>query len=72
MKVGNTHLAAELPVPEAGELVALAVKTGIPLAVLIGYHVMRSAFGVLHPIVAEFEASHRGTLLDEKKRESER
>lgn len=67
MNVGNTHLAAEIPVPEAGELVAEAVKAGVPLAVFIGYHVMRSAFGVFHPIVVDFEASHRGTALDEKK-----
>jgi hypothetical protein len=66
MKDGNTLLAAEIPVPEAEKLLFDAIRRGLDIQVLIGYHVLRSAYGVSHPIVASFEASHRGMLLDEK------
>ena len=61
MSEEKTHLAAKIPVPEATALVAQAVKNGVELAEFIGYHVLKSAFGSLHPVVAKFEESHRGT-----------
>jgi hypothetical protein len=67
MTVSNTLLAAEIPVPEAEKLLFDAIRMGVSIQEFVGYHLLRSAFGVFHPTVAEFEASHRGTALDEKK-----
>jgi hypothetical protein len=60
MTIGNTHLAAELPVPEAEKLVLDAVRMGVSMQQFIGYHVLRSAFGVNHPVVVAFEVSQFG------------
>jgi len=57
MTPGNTHLAAELPIPEAEKLVLEAVRMGISMQQFIGYHVLRSAFGNMHPVVMAIEAS---------------
>jgi hypothetical protein len=66
MKEGYTPLAVYLPVPEAGDLIAIAVRNGCEVAEYLGYLVLRSAYGALHPVVAEFEASQRGTPLGSK------
>lgn len=60
MTIGNTHLAAELPIPEAEKLVLDAVRMGVSMQQFIGYHVLRSAFGANHPVVVAFEVSHCG------------
>lgn len=60
MTIGNSHLAAELPFPEMEKLVMDAVRMGVSIQQYIGYHVLRSAFGVNHPVVANFEASLNG------------
>ncbi|TCK39675.1 hypothetical protein B0G84_5015 [Paraburkholderia sp. BL8N3] len=61
MSERNTDLTAELPIPEAGELVANAVRLGVSLQKYIGYHVLRSAYGPMHPVVVEFYVAHIGT-----------
>jgi hypothetical protein len=60
MTNGNSHLAAELPFPEMEKLVMDAVRMGVSIQQYIGYHVLRSAFGVNHPMVVAFEASLNG------------
>lgn len=56
----RTHLAAEIPVPEAAELVAESLRLGVSIQKYVGYHVLRSIYGVLHPEVAAFYAAHIG------------
>lgn len=63
MNLGNTNLPAELPVPEAAELVAFSAKNAIPLPVLIGYFVLVAAYGPMHPVVLDFDKSHSGPPL---------
>ncbi|KDR39185.1 hypothetical protein BG61_34340 [Caballeronia glathei] len=60
MTNSTTNLAAELPIPEAGELVSRAIQMGVSMQIYIGYHVLRSAYGPLHPVVVQFEAAHFG------------
>lgn len=60
MTIGNSHLAAELPFPEMEKLVMDAVRMGVSIQQYVGYHVLRSAFGVNHPVVVNFEASLNG------------
>jgi hypothetical protein len=61
MKDGNTHLAAEIPVPEAEKLLMDAIRMGMNIQEFVGYHVLRSAFGSMHPVVVAFEAALGGT-----------
>ena len=60
MKEGKTSFLVELPIPEAGELAALAASLGVSTQKYLGYHVLRSAYGSMHPVVVEFEAAHFG------------
>lgn len=55
-----TSLLTELPIPEAGELAAIAARLGVSTQKYLGYHVLRSAYGPMHPEVAEFHAAHIG------------
>jgi hypothetical protein len=55
MTIGNSHLPAELPFPEMEKLVLDAVQMGVSIQQYVGYHVLRSAFGASHPVVAAFE-----------------
>jgi hypothetical protein len=56
----NGCLIVELPVPESGELVSIAAKLGVSVQKYLGYHVLKSAYGPLHPEVAAFEVAHIG------------
>jgi len=60
MTEGKASLLVELPIPEAGELAALAASLGVSTQRYLGYHVLRSAYGQLHPEVAAFEVAHVG------------
>ena len=44
-----------LPVIEAADLAMRAAAQGVSTPDYLGYHVLRSAYGVLHPAVVEFE-----------------
>ncbi|AYY96929.1 hypothetical protein EGY19_05330 [Burkholderia multivorans] len=44
-----------LPVIEAADLAMRAAAQGVSTPDYLGYHVLRSAYGVLHPAVIEFE-----------------
>ncbi|MBB5547501.1 hypothetical protein BX589_102345 [Paraburkholderia fungorum] len=61
MTEGNTSMVAELPIPEASELASIAAKLGVSTQKYLGYHVLRSAYGALHPEVAAFEVVLAGT-----------
>jgi hypothetical protein len=64
MTAAKTELPAALTVVEAADLTAQAARAGASLPEFVGYHVRRSAYGVLHPAVLTFEgrdeASHSG------------
>lgn len=51
----KTSFEIQLPGPEAADLALQAAKEGVSTIQLIEYHVIRSAFGVLHPTVVEYE-----------------
>lgn len=59
-----TSMVASLPVPEAGELASIAAKLGMSTQKYLGYHVLRSAYGSMHPEVAAFEVALAGTSRD--------
>lgn len=44
-----------LPIAEAADLATRAAAQGVSGADFLGYHVLRSAYGALHPAVIEFE-----------------
>ena len=48
-------VSAKLPIPEAADLAVRAAAEGVPADEYLGYHILRSAYGVLHPRVQEFE-----------------
>lgn len=58
-----------LPIAEAADLATRAAKEGVSGADFLGYHVLRSAYGALHPAVIEFEkrpvAGQTGTGAEE-------
>lgn len=56
----NASMVVSLPVPEAGELASIAAKLGVSTQKYLGYHVLRSAYGPMHPEVAAFEVAHIG------------
>jgi hypothetical protein len=60
MTVGNTVLPAQIPVAELEKLALDAVRMGVSIQEFIGYHVLRSAFGVSHPVVVAFERNRAG------------
>lgn len=51
----KTSFEIQLPGPEAADLALQAAKEGVSTIQLIEYHVIRSAFGVLHPTVVAHE-----------------
>lgn len=55
MKSSETQVKALLPVDEARALVVKAAEQGVATPELLGYHILRSAFGALHPQVIAFE-----------------
>ncbi|MBU7436494.1 hypothetical protein [Paraburkholderia fungorum] len=56
MTACKTSFEIQLPGPEAADLALQAAKEGVSTIDLIVYLVIRSAFGMLHPMVAEYEA----------------
>jgi hypothetical protein len=65
MTQSKTSLVVELPAPEAADLAVRAASEGVSTPEYLGYHVLRSAYGALHPLVAAFESrpkeGHEGT-----------
>jgi hypothetical protein len=54
------NLQVDLPRDEAESLEARAAMQGIPTERYLGYHVLRSYRGVLHPEVVDFERGDQG------------
>ncbi|NIE67449.1 hypothetical protein [Burkholderia sp. Ax-1719] len=54
------QLQVDLPKEEAESLEARAAMQGIPTDRYVGYHVLRSYRGVLHPEVIGFEQGNQG------------
>ncbi|WP_176048175.1 hypothetical protein [Burkholderia sp. BCC1644] len=44
-----------LPVAEAADLAVRAAEQGVSTPDYLGYHVLKSAYGALHPAVVAFE-----------------
>lgn len=44
-----------LPLAAAADLATQAAKQGVSTPDYLGYHVLRSAYGLMHPLVIEFE-----------------
>lgn len=44
-----------LPLAEAADLATKAAEQGVSTPEFLGIHVLRSAYGALHPVVIEFE-----------------
>ncbi|RKE35258.1 hypothetical protein B0G76_1319 [Paraburkholderia sp. BL23I1N1] len=55
MSEEKTSLSVELPTPEAADLAVRAAQEGVSTPDLLGYHVLRSAYGLMHPKVLAFE-----------------
>lgn len=51
MKKDNKISDVSLPVPETADLMTKAAQHGIDFAEYLGIHVLRSAYGLLHPLV---------------------
>lgn len=47
-------MQVSLPVPEAADLATRAAAANVPTAEYLGYHVLSSAYGLLHPDVTAF------------------
>ena len=47
-------MQVSLPVPEAADLATRAAAANMPLAEYLGFHVLSSAYGLLHPDVRAF------------------
>ncbi|MCM2483384.1 hypothetical protein ACVCIC_04780 [Burkholderia glumae] len=56
MAKDKVEQAVELPLAEAADLATRAAANGVSTPEYLGIHVLRSAYGALHPIVARFEA----------------
>jgi hypothetical protein len=52
----ETSFEIQLPVPEAADLAARAAIEGVSTPELLSYHVLKSAYGALHPLVVAFES----------------
>jgi hypothetical protein len=52
----NTSLEIRLPGPEAADLAVRAAKEGVSTPELLTYHVLKGAYGALHPMVIAFES----------------
>lgn len=51
----QTDMSVTLPAPEAADLAVRAAQEGVSTPDLLGYHVLRSAYGAMHPLVVAFE-----------------
>lgn len=56
MSLDTTNFSVALPAPEAADLAVRAAREGVSTPDLLGYHVLRSAYGVLHPLVQAFDS----------------
>jgi hypothetical protein len=56
------RLAVDLPREEAESLEARAAMQGVPTDRYLGYHVLRSCYGPLHPEVVDFELGNQGQV----------
>jgi hypothetical protein len=63
----STSLSVTLPAPEAADLAVKAAQEGVPTPDLLGYHVLKSAYGALHPSVIAFEQRPKKGRVGEKK-----
>ena len=50
----RNHAGIHAPVPEAADLATRAVAANMPLAEYLGFHILSSAYGLLHPDVRAF------------------
>lgn len=70
MSGDTTRVEVPLPAVEAADLAVQAAREGVSTPDLLGYHVLRSAYGALHPLVREFESRPKlgraGQLTDGK------
>lgn len=48
---GDQIVSAKLPIPEAADFATRAAAEGIPADEYFGMHILKSAYGVLHPKV---------------------
>ncbi|WP_176331019.1 hypothetical protein [Burkholderia vietnamiensis] len=59
-----------LPLAESADLATKAAEQGVSTPEFLGIHVLRSAYGALHPVVIEFERrpkrGQNGTLGEEE------
>lgn len=66
----TTQVEVSLPAVEAADLAVQAAREGVSTPDLLGYHVLRSAYGALHPLVRAFEGRPRlgraGPVKDDK------
>lgn len=62
----DQRIEAAVPAPEAADLIIRAAQAGIEAAEYIGIHVLRSAYGCLHPSVVAFERDRLGQPGNEK------
>lgn len=62
-------LQVDLPKDEAESLEARAAMQGVPTENYLGYHVLRSYRGVLHPEVIDFERGDSGQVGPQDKQE---
>lgn len=68
MKPKDQRIEAAVPAPEAADLMIRAAQLGIETAEYIGIHVLRSAYGCLHPSVVAFERDRLGQVGNGKER----
>jgi hypothetical protein len=57
-------LDIQLPTPEATDLTLKAAVEGVSTHEFLGYHALRSAYGVLHPRVVAFDQRKTGKNRD--------
>ncbi|MDS0801739.1 MULTISPECIES: hypothetical protein [Burkholderia cepacia complex] len=55
MSEDRVEQPVRLPVAEAADLAVRAAEQGVSTPDYLGYHVLKSAYGALHPAVVEFE-----------------
>lgn len=55
MSEGQVEQPVLLPLAEAADLATRAAAQGVSTPDYLGYHVLKSAYGVMHPAVIAFE-----------------
>lgn len=55
MSEGHVEQPVLLPLAEAADLATRAAQQGVSTPDYLGYHVLKSAYGVMHPAVIAFE-----------------